>query len=196
MTKIYLNDIFFCYIIINFVLLKIGGTILKTLIIHGHSNSGLKISQDSKNRCLKAIELFNKTKFDRIICSGGLFSSQQMGFKNSYALRNWLIHKNVTSKIIIEESQSLTTIDNVEKTIKLLTPEETIYVVTSNYHYLRTKLSWKLVGKRKVIVLLAKSKITFKKILIEAIGILIVFCWYFGYKFPELYVRKKFRLIK
>ncbi len=169
---------------------------MKTIIIHGHTNIGLRISKDSKNRCLKAIKLFKQTRNVRIICTGGLFNPQQRGINTSHALSTWLFYRNIPREKIIEEDQSVTTIENVEKTIKLLGPEETVYVVTSNYHYLRTKLIWKLVGRRKVIIFSAKAKISLKKILTEIIGVTVVFCWYLGYKFPEFYIRKKLRIIK
>jgi len=166
---------------------------LKTIIIHGHTNQGFRLSEDSIDRCLVAIDFFNKKKVNRIICTGGLFNYKQKGISNSCALKNWLINKNIPAEIIIKENKSLTTIDNVERVSLLLKPEETIYVISSNYHYLRIKIIWKLISKKRAVILLAKSKITFKKLIIEIIGLLVVFFWSFGFRFPELFVRKKFR---
>ena len=168
---------------------------MKTIIIHGHQNEGFRISQDSIDRCFKALEFFKTVKAERIICTGGLFDSHQLGIRNSHAFKVWLVARVLPADVILEENESITTIDNVLKTVCLLKPEDIVYVITSNYHCLRTKLIWKLIGKRKIILLSAKSKITFQKIFSELIGIIVVFCWSFGFRFPELYFRKKERSI-
>ncbi|NTU98826.1 DUF218 domain-containing protein, partial [Candidatus Falkowbacteria bacterium] len=124
-------------------------------------------------------------------CSGGLFDSTQGSTEVAIAMKHWL--RYVQPDLTVEvEKESLTTIDNILK-IQPLIQGEKIVVVSSGYHSLRTKLAWKLIGRTKIDFVPAAGGVTMQKLIIEAIGCLVVLCWCLGFEWPERYFRKKAR---
>lgn len=170
----------------------------KILIIFGHENQGFNLSGDSMARCQKAKEVYQELKIDLIICSGGLFSPKQEGIAVSRVMKTWLTVNGIPAEKIIEENESLTTIDNVVKTLRLLPPSSLIseielFGITSEYHALRVEVVWEIIVGKRIKIFLAESKKSFKRSIVEAAGILVAMSWGFGWKFPEMIFRKLFR---
>lgn len=167
----------------------------KIVIIHGHTNFGMSLSEDSWRRCGEALEFTESNIVSKLICTGGIFSKDQKGVAISSAMKDWFKFRvNADETVIEEESESLTTIDNCLKVIPML-KDEKIYVVSSDYHAFRVKLIWRLIGKREIVFLGAEStnKISKEKIIVEIIGIAVALFWVIGFKWPEMYFRKKAR---
>ncbi len=165
------------------------------MIIHGHTNNGTSLSEDSWRRCGKALGFIESNLVSKVICTGGIFSKSQNGVAISSAMKNWFKFKvNANETILEEESESLTTIDNCLKVIPKL-KDEKVYVVSSDYHAFRVKLIWRLIGKREIVFLSAEStnKISKEKIFVEIIGVAVMLLWVIGIKWPEMYFRKKAR---
>lgn len=163
----------------------------KVLIIHGHGNRSWILSNDSSNRCEQALSVVHQG-FNQIICSGGLFNERQRGIPVSLAMKTWLA-PHLGDIEIVAEKESLTTIHNSEMCLKLLSPGDDLFVVTSGYHAWRTKMIWKLIGKRKITLVPVASKISFSKLLTELIAIGVTLCYFIGFKWPERYFRQKCR---
>lgn len=163
---------------------------MKIIVVHGNGNQGYALSQDSVDRCREAISLYYSIGADRVICSGGLFSLNQKGVGIGLALNSWFINHGLNPTAIVIEDSSLTTIHNVEMVSKMVSGDDIIYAVSSNYHSGRVNAAWKLIGKRKIIFVPAASRITVRKILVEAIGILVLIVYRYGWKFPELFYRQ------
>ena len=162
------------------------------LVVHGHQNQGWNLSYDAEARCRKAIELIRSDQpFDRIICSGGLFSPEQQGVTIAAAMAQ-RIREEIVNIDIEEEGESLTTIDNCEKVIQMVGKDNNIFVISSDYHALRTMVIWDLAGK-KIKFVSALGRKTVKKYIVEVIGIAVAICWGLGLKWPEMYFRQKAR---
>ncbi len=166
---------------------------MKTLIVHGNSNEGLKLSQDSRDRTDKVIELVASSNYDNIIVTGGLFDVSQNGVTIADAMKHYL--ENQILGPIQTEPESLTTIHNVELLMKFVSDGDT--VVTSDYHVFRTKLIWRLIGKKNVEVIGASStaKITLKKRVVELVGVFVTLAYWMHIKFPEMLFREAARKI-
>ncbi len=163
---------------------------MKIIVVHGNENRGYALSQDSVDRCKETISLYHSIGADRIICSGGFFSLSQKEVGIGLAINSWFLSHGLESADIVVEDTSLTTIHNVEMVSKMMGKDDIVYVVSSDYHSRRVRLIWNLIGKRKIIFVSAKSRITIKKILVEVIGMMIVIFYHFGWKFPELFYRR------
>ncbi len=176
------------------------------LAIHGNTNCGYTLSNDSKARADKAIELIlekikeNPREEITLYISGGLFNKSQQGITVAKAIKTYiqgvLLSKCVFIKIITE-SESLTTIDNVERLCKWLKNGD--IVITSHYHSFRTKLIWKLIGKKHINVISSYSneKIVelIPKLVVEVVGVIITIAYWMNIRWPELYFKAKDRTI-
>lgn len=167
---------------------------LKTLVIHGNANQGIRLSPDSLDRANFAIKLLATGSFSKIIATGGLFEKNQGTTPVAEALNLYL--KEKISVPIETEPKSLTTIHNVELLREILN-NDSVVVVTSDYHVARTKLIWRLIGKKKVEVMGAPStfKVTFRKKTVELFGIMVALLYWANIKFPEMFFRKTARKI-
>ncbi len=163
------------------------------LIILGHENEGWALSFDAEARCRKAIELIRSGyQFDRVICTGGLFSEKQRGITNAAAMAR-RIRQEITIEIE-EENESLTTIDNCEKVIEMVGKDNNFVVISSDYHAVRTILIWHLAGKKIQFVPVAGQK-SIQRYTVETIGIAVAICWHLGFKWPEMLFRRTFRKV-
>ncbi|HPD08131.1 MAG TPA: ElyC/SanA/YdcF family protein [Patescibacteria group bacterium] len=166
------------------------------LIIHGHENEGWTLSFDAEARCRKAIELIRSGyPFDRVICTGGLFSKKQQGITNAAAMAH-RIRQEITNIEIEEENESLTTIDNCEKVIQMVGKDDDFdfVVISSDYHAVRTIIIWYLAGKKIKFVAVPGPK-NVQRCIVETVGIAVAICWHFGFKWPEMVFRKMFRQV-
>lgn len=166
------------------------------LIIKGHKNIGYKLSDDSLKRCQKAIEIIKKNNIKKVIISGGIFNSEQI-IPVSESMRSYIINHFENELSIVIENTSRTTIQNIENIIQkfsLKPNKEQIIFTTSWYHIIRCQLIWKFRGF-KVKTVSAKAKFSLQKIFVEIVGIGIVFLYFWGIKFPEMYFRKKYRTV-
>ncbi len=162
------------------------------LIIHGHENEGWALSFDAESRCRKAIEIIcSNQPFDRVICTGGLFSPKQQGITIAAAMARH-IRERIVNIDIEEEGESLTTIDNCEKVIQMVGKDNNLFVVSSDYHALRTIIIWDMAGK-EIKFVSAPGQKTVKKYLVEIVGIAVAICWGFRFKWPEMLFRKRAR---
>ncbi len=162
------------------------------LVVHGHENEGLTLSFDAESRCRKAIDLIRSDQpFDRVICTGGLFSPKQQGVTIAAAMA-CRIRENIVNIDIEEEDESLTTIDNCEKVIQMVGKDNNFFIVSSDYHALRTIIIWDLADK-KIRFVSAPGQRSVKKYLVEVVGIVVAICWGFGFKWPEMSFRKRAR---
>lgn len=162
------------------------------LIIHGHENEGLTLSFDAESRCRKAIEIIcSDQPFDQIICTGGIFSPKQQGVTIAAAMAR-RIREEIVNIEIEEENESLTTIDNCQKVIQMVGKDNNFFVISSDYHNLRTIIIWDL-ANQKIKFLPALGQKSLKKYLVEVVGIAVAICWGFGFKWPEMFFRKKAR---
>lgn len=181
------------------------------LTIHGNANQGYILSDDSKSRADKAIELIlqkieeNPHEEITLIITGGLFHPSQGGVAVSEAIRKYIqdiiFSKGIFIKIDIEPC-SLTTIDHAERLSKDLIDGDML--ITSDYHVIRTRLIWRLIGKKRLNVIGAKSMseislkniiILIPKLIVETIGIVVTIAYWIGFKWPELYFRAKSRTV-
>lgn len=151
-------------------------------------------TQEFYNRCqtaIKLIKLYPEIKM--VIITGDGNNKPESLEMQKYVQSN--ISENIPVKI---ENQSRTTIENVVEAVKKfrekLTGAEEIIIVTSNYHCLRTGIIWWL-ANFKVTVYAAEAKISFKKVFVEIVGILIAFLYFSGITFPERYFIKKHRAL-
>ncbi|MDA3839714.1 MAG: YdcF family protein [Patescibacteria group bacterium] len=162
---------------------------MKTFVVHGCGNSGYELDQDSLSRCLKTIELSNIN--DKIILTGGVFTKNQNNISVSEAMRKFFIERGY--KTIIVENKSRTTIENCEFLLPLLNEDREILVITSSYHILRTSLVWRLFFSKRVKMIGDRNFQLFstKKIIVEIIGVIVLFLYKNGCKIPELKIRKK-----
>ena len=154
------------------------------LIIKGHNNNHYVLSNDSLERCKKAIQITKTNNISKIIISGGIFNLKQK-IPISEAMKKYII-KNSKPIKIETEIKSRTTIENIENIIRKfsLEPNKKITFITSWYHIPRCKLIWKFKGfKTKAIS--SKSKFSLKKVLIEFIGIAITLFYFSRIKFPK-----------
>lgn len=164
------------------------------LIIHGHKNKGWTLSFDAEARCRKAIELIRSGyPFDRVICTGGLFSKKQQGITNAAAMARH-IRQEITGIEIEEENKSLTTIDDCEKVIQMVGKDNDFVVISSDYHAVRTIIIWYLAGKKIKFVPVRGPK-SVQRCIVETVGIAVAICWHFGFKWPEMVFRKMFRQV-
>ncbi|MFA7117944.1 MAG: ElyC/SanA/YdcF family protein [Sphaerochaetaceae bacterium] len=164
------------------------------LIIHGHENEDWTLSFDAEARCRQAIKIIcSDQPFDRVICTGGLFSPKQQGVTIAAAMAR-RIREEITNLDIEEENESLTTIDNCEKVIQMVGKDNNFFVISSDYHALRTIIIWDLAGK-KIKFVSAPGKKSIKKYLVEVVGIAVSICWGFGFKWPEMFFRKRARQV-
>ena len=102
------------------------------------------------------------------------------------------IREEIVNIDIEEEGESLTTIDNCEKVIQMVGKDNNFFVISSDYHALRTMVIWDLAGK-KIKFVSALGRKTVKKYIVEVIGIAVAICWGLGLKWPEMYFRQKAR---
>ena len=161
----------------------------------------LEISPERANEAKIQI---NTGQYQRIFVTGGIFETGQEGISLARALRSYLESQFITERIEIEE-HSLTTIHNVELLKKLLSYDDNITVITSDYHAKRTRLIWKLLAKKDVKVIGVKSseKGKKKKIFVEIVGIFITYLYWIGtkspllnsFKWPEKLFRKAYRTV-
>lgn len=168
------------------------------VVVHGHSNKGYSLSLDLRRRCNKAAELFRyKKNIKGIVCTGGLMKEEQAGIKNSTAAKKYLVNQHQIPTELIWESEAKTTIDDVLNALKVLEliKSDKVIAVTSSYHAFRTKLIWRLIGKKNVKLVPVESTISIKKLIVEAIGVCVVFCWLIGFTWPELKFRKISRTV-
>ena len=165
------------------------------LIVHGHENQGWTLSSDAESRCRKAIEIVRSDQpFDRVICTGGLFSQGQQGTTIAAAMAH-RIREEIVNINIEEEGESLTTINNCEKIIQIVGKDNNFFVISSDYHALRTMIIWDLLADKKIKFVSALGQKTIKKYLIELVGIAVAICWGFDFKWPEMFFRRRARQI-
>lgn len=178
------------------------------IVVHGESNIGLQLKMDTRSRCDRTYQLFleHKTCVQYIICTGGLFEPNQQGVAVSLAMQDYLISLGVPKKMIVCETASRTTIENVELSKSLFDPNIHLLVVTSDYHLNRTKRSWLLQGGRNVDNLtmypaptpdlspakLPKGEKTLaQKRQVEKIGLIIVWLYWLHFRWPDELMRTK-----
>ncbi len=178
------------------------------IIVHGESNRSEQLKMDTKLRCDKAYQIWlaYKNNLRCLICSGGLFEPGQKGIAVSIAMKNYLITLGIPAECIVCETASRTTIENVEMTSPLLRPGDFLHVVTSDYHVPRTEKSWILQGgqnKGTCIMhgamtpdlapadLPADEKTLAEKRKVEMIGIIVVWLYRFGIRYPDELMRRR-----
>lgn len=113
---------------------------------------------DTKIRCDKAAELFNKGKADIIFCTGGIFLPPNLQTKPaSYLMKNYLFsHHNISPERIWTEEVSLDSWQNVEEMRKVLRKnkveiDKTEIIVVSHWtHTIRLKRIFRYNGFRKI----------------------------------------------
>lgn len=159
---------------------------MRKIIVHGELNNGMMLSNDLKLRCDKARSI---NLFEPIICSGGIFQESQQGIPVSIAMKSYI------GGNVIAETESITSIDNVERLLPYLKPNDQIIVVTSWYHIPRMKFIWKYIGKRKVVIIGAKASFTFKRMFLELLGIYSATLYALGYTEREMKFRNNCRTL-
>lgn len=176
------------------------------IVVHGESNIGLRLKMDTQSRCDTAYKLFIKYRehVQYIICAGGLFEPKQQGIHVSLAMQAYLISLGIPKNMIICETESRTTIENVELASRLFDPSVCLHVVTSDYHVDRTKRSWILQGTvhpnnltmhpaptpdLPAAQLPEGEKTLAQKHRVEKIGLLIVWLYWLGIRWPEERIR-------
>jgi uncharacterized SAM-binding protein YcdF (DUF218 family) len=166
----------------------------KILVIHGNTNQGYELSSDSLDRVKVAIKLLQAEGFGKVIVTGGLFQESQKGVTIADAMKKYLTEK--ISVPIETEPESLTTIHNVEL-LREKVKNDSIVVVTSDYHAFRTRIIWRLIGRKKTSVISAPSslKISFRKKAVEILGIIVSLLYWSNIKYPEIYFREKARTL-
>ncbi len=170
---------------------------MNILIVHGNTNVGASLSSDSLSRAKRAKEAIDTGKYDLVIVSGGIFEKSQYNTSIAEALQYYLKSQGVKIPIRLE-SKSLTTIHNVELCLEILSKDDEITVITSDYHVPRTWQIWMLLARKKVKkiqIIGSRSHITLKKVLVEIIGLDVGLFYWLGWRWPEMYFRNKARTI-
>lgn len=160
---------------------------MKYIVIHGEINKGWELSNDLKLRCDTARDL---RKFEKVICTGGIFQESQQGIPVSVAMKSYLGISNV-----ITEDESITSIDNVEKLLPYFKDTDEITVITSWYHIVRMKFIWKYIGKRNVTLIGSPASFTLKRLFLELLGLYSAVLYSLGFTGRELRFRKKCRIL-
>lgn len=113
-------SIIYYYKVVNFLQnekMPIGKTI-GIVFFHDHKGK-FDISQETKMRLNKAMELKNDSKLKGILCVGGL--TKNLEYNGAYKMKNYLISKGITDSIIYIDTNSFDTHSNwknVEKICK------------------------------------------------------------------------------
>jgi uncharacterized SAM-binding protein YcdF (DUF218 family) len=137
------------------------------IIVLGKSPVANGINKVLKARLDKAIDIFNKNSI--VIVSG----KGKSKITEAEAMQKYLIKHNVPKNKIIQETESMDTLQNAlytQKIIQKLKPLNVI-VITSNFHLKRTKFIFKkvfrqpltFIGTRDYLTKLHKIKRTIKE---------------------------------
>ena len=107
----------------------------------------------------KAIELYNKKLIKKILLTGGktLFSKEI----EANLMLDYLLKNNIPKEDIILETKSKTTKQNIINSLKLIN-NETILLITSDFHLKRVKHLFRKYSNNKFYLYGTKDKITDK----------------------------------
>lgn len=107
----------------------------KTAIVLGAALWENEPSPALKERLLRAKELIDEGKVERLILSGGLGSRDQL--TEAEAMRRFLVSKGVPNERILLETESHNTFANIQNSAKLLDGSNEVILVTHDYHMYR-----------------------------------------------------------
>lgn len=159
---------------------------MKYIIIHGHNNFGLTLTDDLYRRCNKALSI----TADAIYCSGGIFFNSQNNIPVSVAMKKYLT--GATSLPITTEEYSVTTIENVERLLPYFNSSDELVIISSWYHLPRLFIVWKTLGKHLSTSFIGSSaRFSIKRLFLEILGIYSVLLYISGFTKRELDFRNK-----
>lgn len=107
------------------------------------------LSPRLQGRLAKALELYNKNIFDKIIVSGGVGTE---GRDEAVAMREHLVRLGVPEKVIITDSRGVNTY-NTAKNVKDYMQKnkwEDVVIISQYHHISRTRLAFHRFGMKKV----------------------------------------------
>ncbi len=102
-----------------------------------------ELGTDTLQRCLKAVELYHKSKTPcRILVSGGVFAPEEEAPSCAKLMKDFLLKMGVKEEDILVEDRSLSTYENATESVKILEREkiQKIILVTHATHL------WRAVG--------------------------------------------------
>jgi vancomycin permeability regulator SanA len=115
---------------------------MNILIILGNKLlKGGKMDDILLNRLKKSIDIYEKKKYNFIIVSGGKVQKDS-DYSESYIMKKFLLKNNIPPNIIIEEDQSIDTIQNSFKCLNIINKIENINqinILSSEFHIERVK---------------------------------------------------------
>lgn len=175
----------------------------RILIVHGHGNRGEVLTKDAIDRCQALIKFYQSG--DLVIITGGIFKKYQLGLAVSHAMRNYIIsNSNIPPDSILVEDKSRTTIENVELLKrnfgkKLMTAKEVIYI-TSGYHVPRCQYIWDNLAPELTHLIICPARpwqkgLSFGKVLVEIMGLMVTACYLRGVVWPENFFRRIARTV-
>lgn len=167
------------------------------LVIHGNTNIDTELSSDARGRCNTALKLYRRCpSIPLIFCTGGLFSREQNGHRQSTVCKNYLIANGVPAEKI-KEIDSVTTIDEIEKIASILKNFKAyqVYAVSSDYHCERVELAWHLlfngINVKVVGAETAPKELTLMKKTSEILALIVLELYLRNYAWAERRFRKK-----
>ncbi len=175
----------------------------RVLIVHGNGNRGEILTSDAIDRCQALMEFYRPGNL--VIITGGVFKKYQQGVAVSHAMRSYIIENSVIPPNHIEvEDKSRTTIENVEILKnhfgdKLVAAKEIIYI-TSGYHVPRCQYIWDNLMPDLLRVTICPARpwqkgLSFGKVLVEIIGLVVVWCYLHQIIWPENLFRRLARTV-
>ncbi|GEM_PF-1025379 len=175
----------------------------KLLIVHGNGNRGEILTSDAIDRCQTLIKFYRPGNL--VIITGGIFKKYQQGVAVSHAMRSYIIENSaISSDHIIVEDKSRTTLENVEllqqRYDKFLAIADEIVYITSGYHVPRCQYIWDNIVPQYKRVIICPAKpwqrgLTLGKILVEIIGLAVVWCYLHQIIWPENLFRRLARTV-
>ena len=135
---------------------------MKVLIILAHAvDKKGKLSLIAKERLEKGLEVFHKLNIDKIQLTGGTginFNQTKKPFY--YYSKKYLVSKGINKEIFFPGVDSQNTVKDAIFSRRNIDNENTVIVVTSDYHMKRVKFIFKKVFKRyKIKFYSSKTKI-------------------------------------
>lgn len=104
-------------------------------------------SKRLQTRLDRGLQLYNEGRAPRIIVSGGLGKE---GYEEATVMKKYLVDRNVPESAVIEDREGYTTYDTAKNVAGMMSPFDSVIVVSQYYHISRTRLSFHKFGMEHV----------------------------------------------
>lgn len=126
-----------------------------------------RLSVITRTRCRAALIVWRLNMHHRILCSGGIFSGTDRQTRSAAELmKEWFVQRGVEERLILTETESVDTYENIAFSIHILNnrcDNWSVTVVTQPQHALRFRITfWRAYNVHILLALVDQSTMTWK----------------------------------